>query len=132
MVKVGTVYKSGPDIDIKSLPLKVKLKVLISHTIDSSSFLSGDFDKLSAVKEEAEAKKIDQYVEAISAYISDEVFEEQSELYILFNFDDMHLVEVAVTHPQFSVYQKKFMNFNEDLTTLGALMDSALYLRRVL
>lgn len=132
MVKVGTVYKSGPDIDIKSLPLKVKLKVLISHTIDTSSFLSGDFDKLSAVREEAEAKKIDKYVEAISAYLADEVFDDQSELYVLYDYEDKHLIEVAIAHPQFSVYQKKFMQFNEDLTSLGAFLTGALYLRRVL
>lgn len=132
MVKVGVVYKSGPDINIPALPLGVKVRVLISHTIDTSAFLSGDFDKLSAVREEAEAKKVDRYVEAISAYISDSVFDNQSELYILYDYEDKHLIEIALAHPQFVVYKKQFLSFNSDLTELNAFLSGAVHLRRVM
>lgn len=132
MTKVGVVYKSDGNIDIRPLPLKVKLKVLISHTIDSSAFLSGDFNKYAALKDEADIKKIDRYVEAVSAYLADPIFEDEEEVYVLYDIDDRELIETAIGHPQFSVYQKQFMKFNQDLETLQAYLTGVLLLRRVL
>lgn len=132
MTKVGVVYKSDGNIDIRPLPLKVKLKVLISHTIDSSAFLSGDFNKLTQMKDEVDIKKIDRYVEAISAYLADPVFEDESEIYVLYDVDDKELVQTAIGHPQFSVYHRQFLSFNSDLATLEAYLTGVLLLRRIL
>lgn len=132
MTKVGVVYQSDGNIDIRPLPLSVKLKVLISHTIDNSAFLSGDFNKLNQLKEEVDIKKIDRYVEAISAYLADPVFEDESEIYVIYDIDDRELVQTAVGHPQFSVYHRQFLNFNTDLATLEAYLNGVLLLRRIL
>lgn len=132
MTKVGTVWKSDGNIDIRPLPLKVKLKVLVSHTIDSSAFLSGDFNKLNQMKEEVDIKKIDRYVEAISAYLAEPVFEDESEIYVIFDIDDKELVQTAIGHPQFSVYHRQFLKFNSDLETLEAYLTGVLLLRRIL
>lgn len=132
MTKVGVVYKSDGNIDIRPLPLAVKLKVLISHTIDSSAFLSGDFDKLSKLKEDGDIKKIDRYVEAMSAYISDPVFDDAEEIYILYDIEDKELIQTAISHPQFSVYHRQFLNFNSDLAALEAYLSGVLLLRRIL
>lgn len=132
MTKVGVVYKSDGNIDIRPLPLSVKLKVLISHTVDSSAFLSGDFNKLAQLKDDADTKKIDRYVEAIAAYLAEPIFEDENELYVLYDIEDTELVKVAIGHPQFTVYHRQFLNFNSDLATLKAYLTGVLLLRRVL
>ncbi|MFF2798196.1 hypothetical protein [Lysinibacillus xylanilyticus] len=132
MTKVGVKWTSDGDIDIRPLPLKVKLKVLVSHTIDNSAFLSGDFNKLNQLKEEVDIKKIDRYVEAISAYLADPLFDDEPEIYILYDIDDKELVQTAIGHPQFSVYHRQFLSFNSDLATLEAYLTGVLLLRRIL
>lgn len=132
MTKVGVVYKSDANIDIRALPLKVKLKVLLSHTIDSSAFLSGDFNKLAKLKDDADIKKIDRYVEAIAAYLAEPIFEDESEIYVLFDIEDKELIKVAIGNPQFSIYHKQFLKFNSDLATLESYLTGALLLRRIL
>lgn len=132
MTKVGVVYQSDGNIDIRPLPLSVKLKVLISHTIDNSAFLSGDFNKLNKLKEEVDIKKIDRYVEAISAYLADPVFEDESEIYVIYEIEDKELIQTAVGHPQFTVYHRQFLNFNTDLAVLEAYLKGVLLLRRIL
>lgn len=132
MTKVGEVYRSDGNIDIRTLPLKVKFKVLISHTIDSSAFLSGDFDKLAQLKEDVDIKKIDRYVEAISAYLAEPVFEDEPEIYVLFEIEDTELVKTAIGHPQFTVYHRQFIKYNSDLASLKAYLTGVLLLRRIL
>lgn len=132
MTKVGVVYKSDGNIDIRPLPLSVKIKVLISHTIDNSAFLSGDFSKLNQLKDEVDIKKIDRYIEAISAYLSEPIFEDETEIYVLYDIDDKELVQTAIGHPQFSVYHRQFLTYNSDLETLEAYLTGVLLLRRIL
>lgn len=129
-VKVGEVYKTDGNINVRELPLKVKIKALISHTIDNSMFLSGDKNKLAMLKEESEIKKIDRYQQSIAAYLSS--FEDESEFFIIYEIEDEDLVKIAIGHPQFSVYQKQFLKFNQDLQTLNAYLNGVLQLRRVL
>lgn len=132
MIKVGTVYKSDGNVDIRSLPLNVKLKVLISHTIDNSVFLSGDLSKLDGLKEEAMLKKVDRYIEAINSYLSDPKFDDEPELYIIYDIDDQEAVKSALGHPEYSIYTKQYVKFNSDLVALQAILSGVVILRRVL
>lgn len=129
-VKVGEVYKTDGNINLKALPLKVKLKALVSHTIDNSIFLSGDLNKLAMLQEESDIKKIDRYQQSITAYLAS--MESESEFFIIYDIADEELVRTAIGHPQFSVYQKQFLEFNKDLQTLDAYLSGVLQLRRVL
>lgn len=132
MVQVGVVYKSDGNVDIRSLPLSVKLKVLVSHTIDNSVFLSGDLSKLDGLKEEAMLKKVDRYMEAINSYLSDPKFDNESELYVIYDVDDQEIVKTALSHPEYSIYAKQYVKFNSDLVALQAILSGVVILRRVL
>jgi hypothetical protein len=132
MVQVGVVYKSDGNVDVRSLPLNVKLKVLISHTIDNSVFLSGNLSKFDLLKEDEMLKKVDRYTEAINSYLSDPKFDNESELYIIYNIDDQDIVKTALGHPEYSIYAKQYVKFNSDLVALQAVLSGVVILRRVL
>lgn len=132
MVKVGTVYKSNGGVDLRGLPNSVKVKLLISHTIDNSAFLSGDLSKLEDLNEEVRLKKVDKYVEAINSYLSEPKFDNLSEIYLIYDIDDKDIVKDALSHPEYSVYTKSELKFNEDLISLGAILEGVTILRRVL
>jgi hypothetical protein len=131
MVKVGAVYKSDGNVDLSSLPLKVKLSIFINHMIDSSYLLSGNMSKMQALKESAEKAKINNYTVAFSYYLLRSKYKNENTVVFVYNMDDEPQVRLALGNSVFFEYSKEFVRLNPDLVELEAFLSGCVIMRKL-
>lgn len=131
MVKVGTVYKSNGNVDLTTLPLKVKLSIFINNMIDNSYILSGNRSKMLSLEEEARKKKIKDYTIALLYYLERSSYKHQQSILFTFPIEDLDLIKTSLGNPSFFPYQKDFIPLEPNLLELKAYRSGVVIIRRL-
>lgn len=131
MVKVGVVYKSNGNVDLTTLPLKVKLSVFINNMIDNSYILSGNRSKMISLEEEARKKKIKNYTISLLYYLERSSYKRQQNIPFTFPIEDLELIKTSLSNPSFFPYQKDFIPLEPNLLELKAYRSGVVIIRRL-
>jgi len=132
MVKVGKVYRSDGNVNLKDIKWDIKIRMLVTYMLENSMIFSSKRLKSAILAEKQRQQKIKDYTDAFAYHLFRGRFKDNNVLVLTFDSEDYEIVKLVLASPLFLQYRITYTELNHNLKELGAYVHYVVEIERLM